>query len=64
MKTVKKGEEVKRVKNEDAPGMVKDGWKYCPKSEYKKTRVMPKVESKKVKREKKKTLIDTIKESK
>ena len=36
MKTVKKGKEVRRVKDKAALNMTtKEGWKYCPKSEYK-----------------------------
>jgi hypothetical protein len=36
MKTVKKGKNVKRVKDKAAVKMVAtEGWKYCPKSEYK-----------------------------
>ena len=29
------GEEVKRVKDEEANKLIKSGWKYCPKSLYK-----------------------------
>lgn len=36
MKTVKKGKEVRRVKDKAALNMTtKEGWSYCPKSEYK-----------------------------
>jgi len=35
MKTIKKGKEIKRVKDKQAEFMIKKGWKYCPKSEYK-----------------------------
>ena len=39
MKTIKKGTEIRRVKDEQAFEMTHNGcgdWKYCPKSEYKK----------------------------
>lgn len=36
MKTVKKGKEVRRVKDKAAVKMVTaEGWSYCPKGEYK-----------------------------
>lgn len=35
MKTVKKGTEIKRVNDKMASKLVKKGWKYCPKEEYK-----------------------------
>ena len=36
MKTVKKGKEIRRVKDKAALNMTtKEGWKYCPKEEYK-----------------------------
>lgn len=35
MKTVKKGNEVKRVDDNTAEIMIKSGWKYCPKHEWK-----------------------------
>lgn len=35
MKTVKQGQEYKRVKNEEAEKLVAKGWKYCPKEEWK-----------------------------
>jgi len=36
MKCVKKGEEVKRVRDEKASELVDNhGWKYCPKEEFK-----------------------------
>lgn len=45
MKCVKKAGEVKRVKNEQAFEMVKDGWSFCKKTEWKNGgRVAPKVE--------------------
>jgi len=54
MKTLKKYNEIKRVKNssdkdnELLESMLNDGWKYCQKSEWKKTRVKeePKTEKK------------------
>ena len=36
MKTLKKGSDVVRKKNEEAAEMVKNGWEYCPKSLHKK----------------------------
>ena len=36
MKTIKKGNETKRVKEKEAISLCKKGWKYCPKSEFKK----------------------------
>lgn len=36
MKTVKKGKEIRRVRERAASKMVSaEGWAYCPKSEYK-----------------------------
>ena len=35
MKTIKKGIEVKRVKDKEAMQFVRNGWSYCPKSEFK-----------------------------
>lgn len=35
MKTVKQGTEYKRVSDEKAEAMVANGWKYCPKEEWK-----------------------------
>ena len=35
MKTVKSGEEMKRVSDVEAAKMVNNGWKYVPKSEWK-----------------------------
>jgi len=46
MKTIKKNNQIKRVKDEDAMDMVKRGWSYIPKSEWKANRVKP-VEKKK-----------------
>jgi len=37
MKCVKKGGEIQRVTDERASTMVKSGWAYCPKSEWKTT---------------------------
>ena len=56
MKTVKKGagetQEIRRVKDNVANTMVKGGeWKYCPKSEWKKTQA-PKPQPKPVKEDK------------
>ena len=52
MKTVKKNivGDIRRVKDTEAYQMVKDGWVYCPKSEWKKLRdankkVAPKAEA-------------------
>ena len=36
MKTIKKGKKVKRVSDKQAETQVKEGWNYCPKSEWKK----------------------------
>tara|TARA_Y100000004_G_scaffold186267_1_gene237553 strand:+ start:1908 stop:2069 length:162 start_codon:yes stop_codon:yes gene_type:complete len=36
MKTIKKNKQVKRVSDKQAQEMVKEGWKYCSKSEWKK----------------------------
>ena len=38
MKTVKKNKEVKRVSDAQAETLTKQGWKYAPKSEWKKVR--------------------------
>ena len=38
MKTVKKGDQIVRKSNEEAEEMVKKGWTYCKKSEWKKIR--------------------------
>jgi hypothetical protein len=35
MKTVKKGKEIRRVSEKEAPQLVKSGWAYCPKGEWK-----------------------------
>ncbi len=35
MKTLKKDNELKRVKDIDSENMLKFGWSYCPKSEWK-----------------------------
>lgn len=35
MKTIKKNKNIKRVRDEEAENLVKgEGWKYCPKSEW------------------------------
>jgi hypothetical protein len=47
MKTIKRGDEVKRVSEKEAMFFVRNGWNYCPKSEWKvnrKTQTKPKVE--------------------
>jgi len=49
MKCVKKETEIKKVDDSVAVIMVKDGWKYCPKSEFKKLNVKTKKEVKKAK---------------
>jgi len=36
MKCVKNGEEIRKVKDENAVKLVKEGWNYCPKHEWKK----------------------------
>lgn len=38
MKTVKKGDQIVRKTNEEAEEMVKKGWAYCKKAEWKKIR--------------------------
>ena len=38
MKTIKKGKKVKRVSDNEATRQVAQGWKYCPKSEWKTVR--------------------------
>jgi hypothetical protein len=35
MKTIKNATEIKRVSDKTAAELVKLGWKYCPKHEYK-----------------------------
>jgi len=51
MKTVKRGESIKRVKDKEAMEMVKMGWSYISKSEWKeKVRVIPKKSEKKKKK--------------
>jgi hypothetical protein len=34
MKSIKKGKQVKRVSDDEAAQQVKQGWKYCSKSEW------------------------------
>ena len=42
MKTIKKNKELKRVKDDIAEQMVRnEGWKYCPKSEWKDSKPRP-----------------------
>ena len=38
MKTVQKGQEVKRVSDAEASDMTKKGWSFCPKAVWKKIR--------------------------
>jgi len=38
MKTIKKGEQLKRVSDKDAMFFVKNGWEYCPKNLWKEGR--------------------------
>lgn len=35
MKTMKLGDQIKRVNEKEAIKLNKDGWNYCPKSEWK-----------------------------
>ena len=35
MKTIKKADNIKRIKEADADKYIADGWVYCPKKEYK-----------------------------
>ena len=60
MKTIKKGKEIKRVSNDNAAESTKNGWKYCPKSEWReKVRdIKPKQDKKKLKKRKKKAWPD------
>lgn len=53
MKTVQKGEDVRRVANDKAEEMVGDGWKYVPKGVFKNKNNPKPVEAKEVKSEKK-----------
>ena len=42
MKTIKKNKKIQRASDKDAEQMVKtEGWKYCPKSEWKNIRDTP-----------------------
>ena len=54
MKTIKKGKEIKRVSDDNAAESTKNGWKYCPKSEWKARNVKPKQSKKRLKKVKKK----------
>jgi len=55
MKCIKKGKRIERVSDKEAAESVREGWKYCPKSEWrKKTRTVP-AAKKKSKKSKKKT---------
>lgn len=40
MKTIKNGEQIKRVKDREAMEMTKHGWSYISKSEWKETRII------------------------
>jgi hypothetical protein len=42
MKTIKNKTQIKRVQDEVAFDMVKKGWSYCPKSEWKAQKETPK----------------------
>lgn len=53
MKTVKNGSDIRRVKDEVAATMVKNGWKYCSKSEFKATGQKAPVQEQEVKAVKK-----------
>lgn len=35
MKCIKRGEEIKRVGDQEANQAVKNGWSFCPKAEWK-----------------------------
>jgi len=50
MKTIKKDKEVKRVADAQAETLTKQGWKYAPKSEWKKVRDAQKPAPKKAKK--------------
>ena len=50
MKTIKKNKEVKRVSDAQAETLTKQGWKYAPKSEWKKVRDAQKPAPKKAKK--------------
>ena len=50
MKTIKKNKEVKRVSDTQAETLTKQGWKYAPKSEWKKVRDAQKPAPKKAKK--------------
>jgi len=58
MKTVKLNSQIQRVSDKKADEMVKNGWNFCRKSEFKnlhkKTESVPKEEDKEVKGEKEK----------
>ena len=47
MKTIKKNKEVKRVSDAQAETLTKEGWKYVPKSEWRKVRDAQKPAAKK-----------------
>ena len=50
MKTIKKDKQVKRVSDAQAETLTKQGWKYAPKSEWKKVRDAQKPAPKKAKK--------------
>ena len=50
MKTIKKDKQVKRVSDAQADTLTKQGWKYAPKSEWKKVRDAQKPAPKKAKK--------------
>lgn len=55
MKTMKFGEEIKRVKEKDVDSFLENGWNYCPKHEWKeKVRKLEKKKETKKKGEKSK----------
>ena len=50
MKTIKKDKQVKRASDAQAETLTKQGWKYAPKSEWKKVRDAQKPAPKKAKK--------------
>ncbi len=71
MKCIKNGSEIRRVSDQDAMDMVKNGWKYCPKHEWKNkgskpvpTESIVKVTAKKsMKQTKKDKAVDSVSET-
>ena len=43
MKCVKKDEKIKRVTDKQAEKLVKEGWAYCPKHEWRSKQATPKI---------------------